>query len=262
MTSHSNPSGMADSSRIYPAALLVIGDEILSGRTHDKNIAQVAGWLGLQGIRLKEVRVVGDETSAIIEAVNTLRARNDYLFTTGGIGPTHDDITVDAIAEALGVGVIVHPDARAILEGYYQTRGGLNEARLRMARVPEGAELIPNRYTGAPGIRCGNIFLMAGVPQITAGMLDALSGTLEGGALLLSETIGCWAQESEVAQLLRETESAHASCQIGSYPFWNEGRSGANFVIRSVDAEDLAACSRDLAVGLEAMGKPVIPGGI
>lgn len=249
-------------SRIYTAALVVIGDEILSGRTHDKNIAQVASFLGVQGIRLKEVRVVADDTAAIVEAVNTLRARNDYLFTTGGIGPTHDDITVDAIAEALGVGVIVHPEARAILEGYYESRGGLNETRLRMARVPEGADLIPNRYTGAPGIRFGNIFIMAGVPQITAGMLDALAGQLEGGAVLLSETVGCWVAESEVAEILRQTEQAHASCQIGSYPFWREGRGGANFVIRSIDADELAACSRSLAMQLEALGKPVIAGGI
>ncbi|HEY0960045.1 MAG TPA: molybdopterin-binding protein [Novosphingobium sp.] len=253
---------MADSPRIYTAALIVIGDEILSGRTQDKNIAQVASWLGVQGIRLKEVRVVADETPAIVEAVNTLRARHDYVFTTGGIGPTHDDITVDAIAEALGVDVTVHPEARAILEGYYETRGGLTDARLRMARVPAGAELIPNRYTGAPGIRHGNVFIMAGVPQITAGMLDALSGTLEGGAPLLSETVGCWIQESEVAELLRQTEKAHESCQIGSYPFWREGRTGANFVIRSIDAKDLAACSRALVAGLEAMGKAPFPGGI
>ena len=253
---------MADSTRIFTAALIVIGDEILSGRTHDKNIAQVASWLGIQGIRLKEVRVVPDETPAIVEAVNTLRARNDYLFTTGGIGPTHDDITVDAIAEALGVGVVVHPEARDILLGYYETRGGLTEARLRMARVPEGADLIPNRYTGAPGIRFDNIFIMAGVPQITAGMLDALSGQLEGGALLLSETVGCWVQESEVADLLRQTEKDHETCQIGSYPFWHEGRTGANFVIRSVDADELAACTRALAAGLEAMDRPAVPGGI
>ncbi len=248
--------------RIYTAALIVIGDEILSGRTQDKNIAQVAGWLGIQGIRLREVRVVADVTEAIVEAVNTLRLRNDYLFTTGGIGPTHDDITVDAIAAALAVEVIVHPEARTILEGYYETRGGLTEARLRMARVPAGADLIPNRYTGAPGIRCGNIFIMAGVPSITSGMLDALSGTLEGGAPLLSETVGCWVQESEVAVLLGDTEKAHPGCQIGSYPFWREGKTGANFVIRSTDAETLAACTRALVTALETLGKPTVAGGI
>lgn len=254
---------MAESSRIYTAALIVIGDEILSGRTQDKNVSQVALWLGIQGIRLKEVRVVPDVTEAIVEAVNTLRARNDYLFTTGGIGPTHDDITVDAIAEALGVGVVVHPQARAILEGYYRDKdGGLTDARLRMARVPDGADLIPNRYTGAPGIRHGNVFIMAGVPSITSGMLDALSGTLEGGAPLLSETVGCWCQESEVADLLGATEKAHEGCQIGSYPFWAEGRTGANFVIRSTDAESLAACTRALTKGLEALGKPAVFGGI
>jgi molybdopterin-biosynthesis enzyme MoeA-like protein len=160
------------------------------------------------------------------------------------------------------VPVIVHPQARAILEEYYQARGGLTQARLRMARVPEGATLIPNRYTGAPGIRHGNVFIMAGVPSITAGMLDALSGTLEGGAPLLSEAIGCWCQESEVADLLRDTEQAHATCQIGSYPFWRDGRSGANFVIRSVDADDLAACARALVQGLAALGKTAEPGGI
>jgi len=254
-----SPSGPG---RIYTAALVVIGDEILSGRTQDKNIAQVASWLGIQGIRLKEVRVVPDVTAAIVESVNTLRARHDYLFTTGGIGPTHDDITVDAIAEALGVGVTVHPQARTILEGYYESRGGLTEARLRMARVPEGADLIPNRYTGAPGIRIANVFIMAGVPAITAGMLDALSGALPGGAPLLSETLGCWVQESEVAVLLGDTERAHPGCQIGSYPFWRDGQTGANFVIRSTDAEELAACTRELMQALEAMGKPATPGGI
>ncbi len=256
------PDSPDTSARIYTAALIVIGDEILSGRTHDRNIAQIATWLGVQGIRLKEVRVIADDMAAIAEAVNILRARNDYLFTTGGIGPTHDDITVDAIAAALGVGVCVHGDARAILETYYASRGGLNEARLRMARVPEGAELIPNRYTSAPGIRIANLFIMAGVPQITAGMLDALTGTLEGGAVLLSETLGCWVQESEVADLLAASERAHPGCQIGSYPFWREGRPGANFVIRCVDASELAACLRELTAALEAMDRPVVAGGI
>lgn len=253
---------MSDSSRIWKAALIVVGDEILSGRTQDKNIAQVASWLGVQGIRLAEVRVVPDVTEAIVEAVNALRARNDYLFTTGGIGPTHDDITVDAVAQALGVGVVIHPEARAILERYYETRGGLNEARLRMARVPDGAELIPNRMSGAPGIQIGNVYMMAGVPSITAGMLDALTGTLEGGLPLLSQTIGCWVQESEIATLLGETERVHEGCQIGSYPFFREGRVGANFVVRSTDAAMLDTCVEALVAGLRALGREAVPGGI
>jgi molybdenum cofactor synthesis domain-containing protein len=173
--------------RIWTAAVLVIGDEILSGRTQDKNVAQIGVWLNAQGIRLREVRVVPDVEDEIVAAVDALRTRYDYLFTTGGIGPTHDDITVDAVAKALGVGVEIHPDARAILDRYYSGRGlELTEARLRMARVPAGADLIPNRMSGAPGIRIANMFVMAGVPHITAGMLDALTGTLEGGAPLLS----------------------------------------------------------------------------
>jgi len=253
---------MTSPDKIWTAGLIVIGDEILSGRTHDKNIAQVASWLQVQGIRLVEVRVVPDIEARIVAAVGALRAEHDYCFTTGGIGPTHDDITVDAVATALGVPVVIHPEARAMLERYYATRGGLNEGRLRMARVPEGAELIPNRMSGAPGIRIGNLFLMAGVPHITAGMLDALTGTLEGGAPLLSETLGCWVAESEVATLLREVEAAHPACQIGSYPFFREGRVGANFVIRSVSGEDLARCSAALAEGLDAQGLAVTAGGI
>ncbi len=251
------------SDRIWTAGLLVIGDEILSGRTHDKNIAQVASWLQVQGIRLAEVRVVSDDEDRIVAAVNALRADNDYLFTTGGIGPTHDDITVDAVAKALGVGVTIHPDARALLERYYADKpGGLSEARLRMARVPEGAELIPNRMSGAPGIRHGSVFLMAGVPHITAGMLDALTGTLEGGVPLKSETIGCWTAESEVADILRETEAAHEACQIGSYPFFREGKVGANFVIRSTDAEELSSCVHTLCDALGTAGLDFTPGGI
>ena len=247
------------SERIWTAGLLVIGDEILSGRTQDRNIAQIATWLNLQGVRLAEVRVVADDMGAIGEAVNALRARNDYLFTTGGIGPTHDDITVDAIAAALGVGVVVHPKARAALEAYYAARGGsVTEARLRMARVPEGAELIENKLSGAPGIRLNNIFILAGVPHIATLMLEALSGQIEGGRPLLSRTIGCWAPESEVAELLRATETAHAGCQIGSYPFYKEGKAGANFVVRSTDEGALEACASDLVARLQAAGMPVV----
>lgn len=262
-----NAMSMTDPDRIWPdriwtAALVIIGDEILSGRTHDQNIAQIASWLQVQGIRLREVRVVGDDMDAIVEAVNALRTKHDYLFTTGGIGPTHDDITVDAVAEALGLDVVIHAEARAMLESYYASRGGLNEGRLRMARTPAGAELIPNFKSGAPGIQIGNVYLMAGVPHITAGMLDALTGSLEGGAPLLSETIGCWVPESEVATLLRETEQVHEECQIGSYPFFREGKVGANFVVRSTDAHALAACVAALVDGLHALGRETTIGGI
>jgi molybdenum cofactor synthesis domain-containing protein len=250
------------SERIWTAGLVIIGDEILSGRTQDRNIAQIAVWLNLQGIRLAEVRVVADTEAAIVEAVNALRNRNDYLFTTGGIGPTHDDITVDAISQAVGVPVVVHPRARQMLERYYESRGGVTKARLRMARVPEGADLIENRMSGAPGIRWGNIFIMAGVPHITAMMLDALAGTLEGGQPLLSETLGCWVAESEVAELLRATEKAHEGCQIGSYPFLREGKVGANFVVRSTNAAVLAACLAELRDRLVEAGHTSVDGGI
>ena len=250
------------SERIWTAACVVIGDEILSGRTQDKNVAQLASWLNVQGIRLAEVRIVPDVEGAIVEAVNALRARNDYLFTTGGIGPTHDDITVDAIAAALGVPVVVHPEARAVLNRYYESRGGLTEARLRMARVPEGAELIPNRMSGAPGIRIGNLFILAGVPHITAGMLDALTGTLEGGLPVLSRTVGAWVAESEIADLLGETEHAHPGVAIGSYPFFREGRVGANFVVRATEQALVDRTVDALIRGLRASGLEPVEGGI
>jgi molybdenum cofactor synthesis domain-containing protein len=254
--------GMAET-RVWTAALLVIGDEILSGRTQDKNVAQVATWLNGEGIRLAEVRVVPDVTERIAEAVNALRERHDYLFTTGGIGPTHDDITVDAIAEAFGVPVVVHPQARAILEDYYRDRpGGLNQARLRMARVPEGAELIANPSSGAPGVKLGNVHILAGVPHIAASMLEALTGTLEGGRPMVSVTVGARAAESEVAELLRETEAAHPGVAIGSYPFFNDGRYGANFVVRSDDGELARSTGEDLAERLREAGYEPIEGGI
>ena len=253
---------MSDEERIWTAGLLVIGDEILSGRTQDRNVAQIGTWLNLQGIRLSEVRMVPDQPEVIAAAVNALRTTYDYLFTTGGIGPTHDDITVDAIAAALAIPVVVHPTARAALEAYYSDRGGLNEARLRMARVPEGAELIENRFSGAPGIRIDNVYILAGVPRIAAMMLDALTGQLKGGRPLLSRTLGCWVQESEVAELLEATEGAFERCQIGSYPFFREGRAGANFVVRSDDAALLEACAARLADALVGMGRDVVEGGI
>ena len=245
------------------AAVVVIGNEVLSGRTQDVNVQFLALGLGELGISLDEVRIIADVEDEIVSAVNLLRDKYDYVFTTGGIGPTHDDITVDAVAQALGVNVVVHPQARAILEKYYADKpGGLTDARLRMARVPEGADLIPNRMSGAPGIKIGNVHLMAGVPHITAGMLDALTGTLEGGAPLLSETVGCWTPESEVADILRQVEKAHEHCQIGSYPFFRDGRVGANFVVRSTSAQELKSCVDSLCDGLAMAGFDFTPGGI
>jgi len=249
--------------RIWSAALVVIGDEILSGRTQDKNVAQVATWLNDQGIRLAEVRVVPDDISRIGETVNALRASHDYLFTTGGIGPTHDDITVDAIAAAFGVPVVVNAEARAILEEYYRDRPfNLTESRLRMARTPEGAELLPNPSSGAPGVKMDNVYILAGVPHIAAAMLEALTGKLEGGRPIVSVTVGARAPESDVADLLRETEAAHPGVAIGSYPFFKEGRYGANFVIRSEDGDLARETRSDLSQRLRNAGFEPVDGGI
>ncbi len=249
--------------KTWTAALVVIGDEILSGRTQDKNVAQVAGWLNDQGIRLAEVRIVPDDSKNIGAAVNALREAYDYCFTTGGIGPTHDDITVDAIAAAFGVPGSVHPDARKILEDYYHDRpGGLTEARMRMARTPEGAELIANPSSGAPGVKMGNVYILAGVPHIAASMLEALTGTLEGGQPMVSVIVGAHAPESDVADLLRETEANHPGVAIGSYPFFKDGVYGANFVVRSEDPALAARCGEALQVGLRTAGFEPVAGGI
>ena len=248
--------------KVWTAALLVIGDEILSGRTQDKNVAQVAEWMNRQGIRLEEVRIVPDNEDRIAGAVNELRQAYDYLFTTGGIGPTHDDITVDSIAAALGVPVVIHPKARDILEQYYSSRGGVTDARMRMARVPEGAELIPNPTSGAPGVRLDNVYILAGVPSIAAAMLAALDGKLQGGRPMISATIGAYAAESEVADLLREAEAAHNGVAIGSYPFFKDGRYGANFVLRSEYAELVEETAADLERRLAEAGIEPFPGGI
>ena len=251
--------------KTWTAALCVIGDEILSGRTEDKNVAQLATWLNDQGIELAEVRVVPDQEERIVDAVNALRSRYDYCFTTGGIGPTHDDITVDSIAAAFGVGVVVHPEAKRMLEDYYRDRADglkLTEARLRMARVPEGAELIVDPSSGAPGVKMGNVYILAGVPWIAAAMMNALTGTLEGGVPVTSVTVGARAPESDVADLLRTTQDAHPGVSIGSYPFFKDGLYGSNFVIRSRDGALAERCGGALAEGLRAAGFEPVPGGI
>jgi molybdenum cofactor synthesis domain-containing protein len=238
--------------KVWTAALIIIGDEILSGRTQDANLAYLARWLNIQGIRLKEARVVSDNAAAIGEAVTACLSAHDYVFTTGGIGPTHDDITVDSVAAALGRKVVHHPDAVDILSRYYGDR--ITEARLRMARVPEGADLIPNPETGAPGIRLDRLFIMAGVPKITQGMLRGLDGTLAGGRPVVSRAVGAWTQESRVADLLARIQKEHEGVQVGSYPFWREGKGGANFVLRAVDDSRLAAAVDALKAALEADG--------
>ncbi len=251
------------SDRVWTSAIVVIGDEILSGRTQDRNIAQIAAWLNDQGIRLKEVRVVADDIEAIGLAVNALRPVHDYVFTTGGIGPTHDDITVDAIAAAFGVPVVVNPEARRILEHFYSGRpGGLTDSRLQMARTPEGAELVDNPSSGAPGIRMENVYILAGVPAIAASMLAGLTGKIRGGHPVISATVGARAPESEVADLLRQTEESHPGVAIGSYPFFKDGRYGANFVIRSVDGALVEKTGRDLSDRLRLAGYEPIEGGL
>lgn len=251
---------MPEQTKIWSAGLVVIGDEILSGRTQDANIAYLAKWLNVEGIDLMGVEVVPDEMERIVEAVNRGRTRFDYLFTTGGIGPTHDDITVDAVARALDVDVVVHPEARRILEGYYGDR--INAARLRMARVPDGAELIPNPVSGAPGIHVENIFLMAGVPKITQGMLAGIAGTLEGGQRVLDRTVGAWVGETAVADILISVEREKPGVQIGSYPFWREGTVGSNFVIRAREQHVLDDAAERLMAALKAGGVEPVDGAI
>ena len=240
---------------IVTAAVLVIGDEILSGRTKDKNIGYIADYLTALGIDLREVRVVPDVEAEIVNALNALRARYSYVFTTGGIGPTHDDITADCIAKAFGVPIGYDPRAVAILsERIAKVGGEMNEARMRMTRIPQGAELVLNKVSAAPGFWIGNVIVMAGVPAVMQAMLDEVAGKLKTGAKMLSETIRADAKEGDVGTELGEVARAHPDAIIGSYPFFDE-KSGpnTNIVVRSRDAATLAAARS----AVEAMLKTV-----
>jgi molybdenum cofactor synthesis domain-containing protein len=227
---------------IVTAAVLVIGDEILSGRTKDKNIGYIADYLTALGIDLKEVRVVSDDESAVVEALNALRGKYTYVFTTGGIGPTHDDITADCVAKAFGVPIDVHPEAVAILKERMAKMGTeLNEARLRMARIPHGAALVVNKVSGAPGFWIGNVITMAGVPAIMQAMLDEVAPKLQTGTKLISETIRADAKEGDVGTELGQIAKAHPEALIGSYPFFDEKLGpNTNIVVRARDAGKLA----------------------
>jgi molybdenum cofactor synthesis domain-containing protein len=233
---------------IVTAAVLVIGDEILSGRTKDRNIGYIADYLTAIGIDLREVRVVADDAAAIVDALNALRAKYTYIFTTGGIGPTHDDITADCVAEAFGVPLEFHPDAVAVIkERLAKTGGELNQARLRMARIPRGAELVANKVSGAPGFWIGNVITMAGIPAVMQAMLDEVAPKLKTGTKLLSETIRADAKEGDVGTELGAIAKAHPETIIGSYPFIDERQGpNTNIVVRSRDAEKLAAVKAEV----------------
>jgi molybdenum cofactor synthesis domain-containing protein len=227
------------------AAMLVIGDEILSGRTRDANMHHLARALTDHGIRLAEARVVADEHSRIVDALKALSAGFDHVFTSGGIGPTHDDITADAVAEAMGVTIGIRDDAREILQAHYDRQGQeLNAARLRMARIPEGATLIDNPVTAAPGFSIGNVHVMAGVPTIFEAMLAGLLPRLTGGAPVLSQSLRISRGQGDIADVLGRLARAHPDVSIGSYPFQRDGAHGSNVVVRSQDG---AAVDRVMA---------------
>jgi molybdenum cofactor synthesis domain-containing protein len=227
---------------IVTAGLLVIGDEILSGRTKDRNIGFVAEYLTVIGIDLKEVRVVPDEEPEIVAALNALRARYTYVFTTGGIGPTHDDITADAVAKAFGVPIDYHPQAVEILTARLaQTGGVMNEARMRMTRVPKGGELVLNKISAAPGFRIGNVIVMAGIPAVMQAMLEYIAPQLRTGAKMLSETVRADCREGDIGTELGAIAKAHPDVIIGSYPFMDENKGpNAHVVMRARDADKLA----------------------
>jgi molybdenum cofactor synthesis domain-containing protein len=237
---------------IITAGLLVIGDEILSGRTKDRNIGHIAEYLTGLGIDLSEVRVVPDIEEEIVAALNALRRRYTYVFTTGGIGPTHDDITADAVAKAFGVAIGHDPCAVALMRERFPN-AELNEARMRMARIPEGAELVANPVSKAPGFWIGNVIVMAGVPQIMHAMLEDVTPRLKTGPKMLSESIAAGMREGDIGTPLAEVARAHKEVMIGSYPFSNDGRPDTNLVVRSRDPQALAAAKSAVEIMLATL---------
>ena len=244
---------MNDSTReIVTAAVLVIGDEILSGRTKDKNIGHIADTLTASGIDLREVRIVPDVEAEIVAAVNALRTRYDYLFTTGGIGPTHDDITAESVAKALGVSIAVDPRARALLLTRIAEKD-LNEARLRMARIPQGANLILNKISAAPGFQIGNVYVMAGIPSVMQAMLDEVLPTLRTGKKLESVTIDTGLREGDLGTPYGEIQKRHPDVIMGSYPFFNEKGFFTRLVLRARDEKKLSAAKGEVEAMVERL---------
>ncbi|HEV2672992.1 MAG TPA: competence/damage-inducible protein A [Aliidongia sp.] len=238
------------------ACLVIIGNEILSGRTQDINLNYLAKGLNEVGVQMREARVIPDVPETIVATVNEVRAKYDYVFTTGGIGPTHDDITAECIAAAFGVKLILHPEAKRRLEAHYLTRGiELNEARLRMAHVPEGATLIDNPVSTAPGFRIGNVHVMAGVPKIMQAMFDGIRHGLKGGAKMLSRSVTCGLAEGTVARDLGLIQADYPAVEIGSYPFWTGGGGfGVSLVLRSADPAALEHASEAVIAMIRGFG--------
>ena len=243
----------APDEKIVTAAVLIIGNEILSGRTQDQNLAYLATGLNSVGVTLREARVIPDITEVIVATVNELRARYDYLFTTGGIGPTHDDITSECVAKAFGVPWTLHPEAHQIFLSHYKP-GELNEARLRMAHTPKGASLIINAVSRAPGFRMGNVFVMAGIPRVMQAMFDAVKHDLKGGRPMLARTVSCHLPEGIIAKGLGEIQNRYADLDIGSYPFYRRGEFGTSLVLRGRDAERLAAGTEEVTALVKSLG--------
>ena len=235
------------------ACVLIIGNEILSGRTQDANLAFLANGLNEAGIRLREARVIPDDADVIIGTVNEVRRSFDYVFTTGGIGPTHDDITAASIAEAFAVPLILHPEAKRLLESHYPP-GGLNEARLRMAQVPQGAALLPNPISRAPGFRIDNVFVLPGVPQIMQAIFSELKHKLQGGAALLSRSISCTLAEGTIAKDLGDLQARYPDLEIGSYPYFRRSDFGVTLVVRGTERERLGAAIEELKALIRTLG--------
>jgi molybdenum cofactor synthesis domain-containing protein len=246
-----SPTGAGEG--VVTAAVLIIGDEILSGRTQDTNLRDIAKYLGVHGVDLAEARTVPDVMDEIIAALNALRERYDYVITTGGIGPTHDDITADAVAQAFGVALEEHPEILAMMTARWG--GELNAARRRMARVPVGGELVKNPVQGPPGFMIGNVFVLAGVPVIMRGMLEDVGHRLRTGAVVLSRTVRVEGTgEGAIAAPLEAVAKAHPAMSLGSYPFFTDGLYGSNLVLRGRDADELAATVVELIAALEGAG--------
>jgi molybdenum cofactor synthesis domain-containing protein len=243
----------ADPPKAVTACVLIIGNEILSGRTQDENLAFLAKGLNEVGVRLREARVIPDDSDVIVTTVNEVRRKFDYVFTTGGIGPTHDDITSPCVAKAFGVKLIVHPEARRILESHYPP-GGLNEARLRMAQVPEGATLLPNPISRAPGFQMGNVFVLPGVPQIMQAIFNELRHRLRGGDKVLSRSVSCALAEGTIAKRLGELQAHYADVEIGSYPYFRRSDFGTTLVLRGTDRARLDAATEALKTMVRELG--------